>query len=195
MKKFIIGIIVTVVSMVVGLLIFVGKIVRRGVRTMPRSTKDYIKSRFEFIDIRKVQDSVACSIKAFVDWVMFGREHSVFERACPKDRYKSWYKAQKKDVCPEPYIIDVEEYGCGYIEIQLRYDLSTDKLYDDYDDEEVMSCDFIKDMLKAEDPCLIEPGNYVYIHDPRDGTDYEIDIVEHVYKDEEDVDESKVKED
>lgn len=194
MKNFIIGFVVAVLSIVSAALIFVSKLVRRGVRTMPRSTKDYIKSRFEFIDIRKVQDAVACSIKAFVDWAMFGRERSVYESYRPGSysRYRSWRETQKKDekdTHPEPYIMDVEEYGCGYIEIQLRYDLSTDKLYDDYDDEEVTSCDFIKDMLKAEDPCLIEPGNYVYIHDPRDGTDYEIDIVEHVD------DESKDKED
>lgn len=201
MKKFggfVIGVIVTVVSMVVGLFIFVGKIIHRGNKTMPWTTKRYIKDQFTFVDISKVKSAVANSIKAFIDWLFFGKETPYFKHRDTyygnknESVYKS-YKPKTKTVKPVPYFIDIDEYGCGHIEIQLRYDLSTGKLYDDYDDEEVTSCDFIKDMLKAEDPCLIEPGNYVYIHDPRDGTDYEIDIVEHVDRDEEDVDESKDK--
>lgn len=193
MKKFIIGFVVAVLSIVSAALIFVGKIVHRGSKTMPWTTKRYIKDQFTFVDISKVKSAVANSIKAFVDWVFFGKETPCFKHR-GGSVYKS-YKNKSKTVEPVPYFIDEEEYGCGYIEIQLRYDLSTGKLYDDYDDEEVTSCDFIKDMLKAEDPCLIEPGNYVYIHDPRDGTDYEIDIVDCIYRDEEDVDESKLKED
>ncbi|MBO7451204.1 MAG: hypothetical protein J6U54_12650 [Clostridiales bacterium] len=197
MKNFIIGFVVAVLSIMSAALIFVGKMVHRGSKTMPWTTKRYIKDQFTFVDISKVKSAVVNSIKAFIDWVFFAKETPYFKH---RDRYygngnesvyKSYksYKDKVKTVEPVPYFIDIDEYGCGHIEIQLRYDLSTDKLYDDYDDEEVTSCDFIKDMLKAEDPCLIEPGQYLYIHDPRDGTDYEIDIVEHVD------DESKNKED
>lgn len=222
MKKFggfVIGVIVTVVSMVVGLLIFVGKIVHRGSKTMPWTTKRYIKDQFTFIDISKVKSAVANSIKAFVDWVFFAKETSAFNhddgsvyKSCryQREMFDRSYHAQKhNDICeainkctaksdesePKPYFIDIDEYGCGYYTMDFMYDLSTDKLYDDYDDEEVKSWfDFIKDMIKSEDPCIMEPGQYVYIHDPRDGTDYSI-AIENLSQDEEDVDESKGKED
>lgn len=215
--SFIIGVIVTVVSIIVGALIFVGRIVHRGSKTMPWTTKRYIKDQFTFVDISKIKNAVANSIKAFVDWVFFAKETSCFKqrdgdtyyydnkpvykvyRSCKS--YKT--KTKTKTAEPVPYFIDEDEYGCGYYTMKFLYDISTGKLYDDYDDEEVTAHDFIKDMIKAEeakDPRLIEPGNYIYIHDPSDGTDYEIEIVEHIDKYEEDVvdtvkvDESKGKE-
>lgn len=186
MKNFVVGFVVAVVSIVSAVLIFVGKLVRRGVRTMPRSTKDYIKSQFKFIDIHKMQDAVACSIKAFIDWAMYGRQRSVYEEAGSKDSYKSWYKVQKrdeKDTHPEPYIMDVEEYGCGYFTREVRYDVSSDKIYDDQVDYEIITLDFIKDLIKNDDPTLMEVGTFVYIHDPRDGGDYEVEIVDGITDD------------
>lgn len=207
MKKFggfVIGVIVTVVSILVAALIFIGKIIHRGSKTIPWTTKRYIKDQFTFVDISKIKNAIANSIKAFVNWVFFAKETSGFEQRdsdCDvfyydnKPVYKA-YKDKAKTVELLPYFIDDDEYGCGYYTMNFVYDISTGRLYDDYDSEEVTSHDFIKDMLKAEDPCIMEPGNYVYIHDPRDGTDYEIDIVDHVVRDEEDVDnESKSKED
>lgn len=200
MKKFILGFVMAIVSILVGVLIFVGKIVHRGSKTMPWTTKRYIKDQFTFVDISKVKNAVANSIKAFVDWVFFAKETKETSGFEQRDKvYKSCksYKSNAKTVEPVPYFIDEDEFGCGYYTMNFMYDISTGKLYDDYDDEEVTSHDFIKDMLKAEDPCLIEPGKYVYIHDPRDGTDYEIDIVEHIDRDEEEkdvVDEEKSKE-
>lgn len=170
-----------IVSILVGALIFIGKIVHRGSKTIPWTTKRYIKDQFTFVDISKLKSAVVNSIKAFVDWVFFAKETSGFEH-CDKV-YKSCklYKSKIKTVQPVPYFIDEDEYGCGYYTMDFMYDISTGKLYDD---EEVTSHDFIKDMLKAEDPCLIEPGNYVYIHDPRDGTDYMI-AIEDLSRDEE----------
>lgn len=199
MKKFggfVIGVIVTVVSIIVGALIFVGKIVHRGSKNMPWTTKRYIKDQFTFVDISKVQNAIANSIKAFVDWVFFAKETketSGFEHD-GGSIYKSCksYKSKAKTVELLPYFIDEDEYGCGYYTMEFMYDLSTGKLYDDYDDEEVTSHDFIKDMLKAEDPCLMEPGNYIYIHDPRDGTDYSI-AIEDLSRDEEKSKEDDVK--
>lgn len=202
MKNFVVGFVVAVVSIVSAVLIFVGKLVRRGVRTMPRSTKDYIKSQFKFIDIHKMQDAVACSIKAFIDWAMYGRQRSVYDNAYegagPKDSYKSWYKAQKRDekeTHPEPYIMDVEEYGCGYFTKKVRYDVSNDKLYDKiyYDDTafnyyKVTGLDFIKDLIKNDDPTLMEVGTCVYIHSPRTGGDYEVEIVDGITDDVDDKD-------
>lgn len=159
MKNFIVGFVVAVVSIVSAALIFVGKLVRRGVRTMPRSTKDYIKSQFKFIDIHKMQDAVSCTIKAFIDWAMYGRQR------------------------PEPYIMDVEEYGCGYFTREVRYDVSSDKIYDDQVDYEIITLDFIKDLIKNDDPTLMEVGTFVYIHDPRDGGDYEVEIVDGITDD------------
>ena len=82
MKKFggfVIGVIVAIVSIIVGVLIFVGKIIHRGSKNMPWTTKRYIKDQFTFVDISKVKDAVANSIKAFVDWVFFAKETSGFE--------------------------------------------------------------------------------------------------------------------
>ena len=200
MKKFILGFVMAIVSIVVGALIFVGKIIHRGSKNMPWTTKRYIKDQFTFVDISKVKNAVANSIKAFVDWVFFAKETSGFEHRDGdvfyydnKPVYKVYrscksYNTEPKTKTAElvPYFIDEDEYGCGYYTMDFMYDISTGKLYlyDDYDDEAIKSYDFIKDMLKAEDPCIMEPGNYVYIHDPRDGADYMI-AMENLSQDEE----------
>lgn len=209
MKKFILGFVMAILSIVIGALIFIGKIVHRGSKNMPWTTKRYIKDQFTFVDISKVKNAIANSIKAFIDWVFFAKEtthltstayrgvdtfyydnkpvYKVY-RSCDKCKFKA------KTVELVPYFINEDE--CGYYTTYFMYDISTGKLYANYDNEEVTSHDFIKDMLKAEDPCLMEPGNYVYIHDPRDGTDYSI-AIEDLSQDEEEEDvddESKGKE-
>ena len=196
MKKFILGFVMAIISIVIGALISIGKIVHRGSKNMPWTTKRYIKDQFTFVDISKVKNAIANSIKAFVDWVFFAKETTCFNHR-DGDVFDRSYHAQKhNDICkaidkcmaksdtskPKPYFINEDE--CGHYTTYFMYDISTGKLYENYDDEEVTSHDFIKDMLKTEDPCLIEPGNYVYIHDPRDGTDYSI-AIEDLSQDEE----------
>lgn len=194
MKNFIIGFVVAALSIVSAALIFVGKLVRRGVRTMPRSTKNYIKSRFKFIDIHKLRHAMSCSIKAFIDWVIFARQHNVrgynaYERSYPKHGYPKWRRKSTYEAHPDPYIMDVEEYGCGYFTREVRYDLSSDKVYDDQVDYGIDRLAFIKDLIKNDDPEIMAPGNTVFIHDPRDGGDYAVEIIDGIVDDDGDEEE------
>ena len=194
MKKFgsfIVGFVTAIISIVVGVLIFVVGIVKRGTKTMPYSTRHYIKSQFKFIDISKLKDSISNSIKAFVDWVIFARACDPYENHYDKNRYKGHYnkdyrQSKEQEVHPDPYFIDEDEYGCGSYEVKLRYDVENKKLYDDYFEAEVLACDFIKDMLKNNDSGSLEIGNVVYIHDPSDGGDYMIEMIEPLGEDKED---------
>lgn len=193
MKKFILGFVMAIIS-IVGVLIFV---VRKAIVKAARIS-----------NFSPIQEFAKEFVKNTIDILFWGRVRSEEERN-PFD-YRSYHAQEHNDICKaidkcmaKPYFIDVEEYGCGYSNDYYEFKPADSHesttvfvdgmskiihggIYMEHSFKRMDQLDWIAvmmgDMLgKDIDP--EEDGKHYYIHDPRDGTDYDIRVTIN-YKDE-----------